>query len=435
MRRTSFFAYAFLATAGLAASVAPTSLPLAATRFETPPVFSARRVLPKSLRTSPYYTVEDRVGLDHFQYVFKLNTHWGPFTVQGFDLLRLRAHEMAATAKLDAVLGGTAFAKSAGKTALKPLNTARDLVTAPRKTLRNTVRGVGHVFADIKSSWKATDPHRAGLIASITGGAAARRRLAYDFGVDPHTSFPPLSAELTRLATASAVGDTAANAGLSFVTGGAGIAISVGGTSSSLRQALRNKTTADLEYAGRQELHAMGVKKPLLDAFYRNPNLSPTDKAIIVEALQSLGPATNRSLFIASASRVKTAAMGFTWRHQAELIAAYAKRIAPVEGFVRLGGMPMLKTARGIVGILPADYLYWAPSLAALIQKANQERKAGGLKGRARLWLVGRTSRDAAAHLRALGWSVEPHADRLVEPPAKKPPHRIAPHQAQPHHG
>jgi hypothetical protein len=99
----------------------------------------------------------------------------------------------------------------AGATALRPLSTAKDLVIEPGKTI---------------------------------GGATARRKLAFNLGVDPNSSFSPLSDELTRVATASAVGETGANVGLAFVTGRAGIAISVGGTSQQLRTMLRDKTAA-----------------------------------------------------------------------------------------------------------------------------------------------------------------------------------------------
>src|SRR6476659_10145195 len=72
------------------------------------------------------------------------------------------------------------------------------------------------------------EPGRHGRFAHRSG-SKARRKLAYDLGIDPYTTFEPLNAELTRVASASAVGETGVNIGLAFVTGGAGIAISVGG--------------------------------------------------------------------------------------------------------------------------------------------------------------------------------------------------------------
>ena len=189
--------------------------------------------------------------------------------------MRVRAREMAATAELEKIDSAGTLVNAAGRTALKPLATAKDLVTAPGRTIGDTVKGVGNLFGSVDASMAATDPNKDGVVASVTGGATARRKLAFDFGVDPNTSFPPLGEELTRLATANAIGETSTNAGLAFVTGGAGIAISVGGTSRTLRLALRDKTAAQLEKEGRQLLASMGMAGAAANRFYANPNLSP----------------------------------------------------------------------------------------------------------------------------------------------------------------
>jgi hypothetical protein len=313
---------------------------------------------------------------------------------------------MAATAELEKIDSAGTLVNAAGRTALKPLNTAKDLVSAPGKTIGDTFRGVGNLFGSVDASMAATDPHKEGVIASVTGGATARRKLAFDFGVDPNTSFPPLDDELTRLATANAIGETTTNAGLAFVTGGAGIAISVGGTSQTLRLALRDKTAAQLEKEGRQLLAAMGISAPAMDAFYANPNLSPTDKAIIVYALQNLGGTSGREIFITGAANAQSIEMGFFYRRQAELIAAFDKKVAPVTAFVRMGAAPMLQTGKGTVSILPVDYLYWSPPLEGLVSGAR-----GG-----EIWITGRASQGATSQLAALGWSVVPKAgSRLGE--------------------
>ena len=373
----------------------------AAGPYEQPPSFTAAQVLPSNLINSPDYTIGNQVGLDNFQYVFEVETRWGTYAVKGSDLMRVRAREIAATAALEQSDSAGTLVNAAGRTALKPLATAKDLVTAPGRTIGDTVRGVGNLFGSVDAAMGATDPHKEKVIASVTGGATARRKLAFDFGVDPNTSFPPLHDELTRLATANAIGETTTNAGLAFVTGGAGIAISVGGTSRTLRLALRNKTAAQLEKEGRQLLAAMGVPGAATEAFYANPNLSPTDKAIIVAALTNLGSTAGREIFIAGASNAQSIEMGFFYRRQAELIADYDEKIAPVTAFVRLGGAPMLQTGKGAVSILPVDYLYWSPALEALVAGAGR----GG-----QMWITGRASEKALAQLAALGWTLVPKA-------------------------
>ena len=303
--------------------------------FEQPPSFSAAEVLPPNLLHRRYYRLDERVGLENSQYVFRVHTIWGSLVIRGSDLLRVRAREMAATARLERVSGPETATMSAVSTALKPVETAKDLITTPVQTVGDTVRGVGHIFGSANAAMNAADPHKEGIIASVTGSSAARRKLAFDLGVDPNTSFPPLSKQLTRLATASAFGETGANVGLSFIAGPAGIAIGATGTSNSLREALRDKTAAELERDGRQVLARIGVAKATIETFYANAILTPTDKAIIVKALESLHRAGGCSIFVASAARARTINMGYFYRRQAELIASYAKRIAPVQRFVR----------------------------------------------------------------------------------------------------
>ena len=378
--------------------------------FEQPPSFSAAEVLPPNLLHSRYYRLDERVGLENSQYVFRVHTIWGSLVIRGSDLLRVRAREMAATARLERVSGPETATMSAVSTALKPVETAKDLITTPVQTVGDTVRGVGHIFGSANAAMNAADPHKEGIIASVTGSSAARRKLAFDLGVDPNTSFPPLSKQLTRLATASAFGETGANVGLSFIAGPAGIAIGATGTSNSLREALRDKTAAELERDGRQVLARIGVAKATIETFYANAILTPTDKAIIVKALESLHRAGGCSIFVASAARARTINMGYFYRRQAELIASYAKRIAPVQRFVRLGGTPMLQTSKGTVSLLPVDYLIWTPQLADLATGANRDR---GGQGVGEIWIAGKASPMASAKLAELGWTVVPNAAQL----------------------
>jgi hypothetical protein len=371
--------------------------------YERAPSFTAREVLPASLLNSSYYTVQNQVGVENYQYVFNVNTQWGTFRIVGTTLLRVRAREMEATAKLQEIGGAETLVDAAGRTALKPLGTAKGLVTQPGKTIGDTFKGVGNLFGSVGAAMKATDPRKEGLIASVTGGAEARRKLAFDLGVDPYTSFKPLSEELTRLATASAIGNTGVNVGVGFVTGGVGIAISATSTSQKLREALRDKTAAQLEQQGREFLTAMGVSKGAQDAFYANANLTPTDKAVIVVALKTLGTVSGREIYVQTAAGASSVEMAFYYRRQAELIARYNQKVTPVTGFVRAGRAPMIETGRGTVAILPVDYLYWSAPIESLASD-----------GRGQMWITGRASKLATAQLAAKGWTLTPKVgDRL----------------------
>ena len=375
-----------------------------AAQYERAPTFTAREVLPSSLLNSPYYKVQNSVGVENYQYVFNVDTQWGAFRIVGTTLLRVRAREMQAATKLAEIGGAGTLVDAAGATALKPLGTAKGLITAPAKTIGDTVKGVGNFFGGIRAGMQATDPRKEGLIASVTGGAAARRKLAFDLSVDPYTSFKPLDEQLTRLATASAIGNTGVNVGLSFVTGGASIAISATSTSQKLREALRDKTAAQLEKQGREFLTAMGVSEAAQDAFYANPNLTPTDKAVIVVALQTLGTVGGREIYVQTASGASSIEMAFYYRRQSELIANYNKKVAPVTGFIQAGRAPMVQTARGTVSILPVDYLYWSAPIESLASD-----------GRGDMWLTGKASKIATSQLAARGWKLTPNVGKRLD--------------------
>src|SRR6476620_3664452 len=105
------------------------------------------------------------------------------------DRLRVRLREITATEKLEEVNGAETAVKSAGRTALAPLNTAKDLVTRPAQTIGDTARGVGNIFGTARATMNATDPHGDRIIASVTGGASARRKQAFNLGVDRNMNY------------------------------------------------------------------------------------------------------------------------------------------------------------------------------------------------------------------------------------------------------
>ncbi|MGB6440160.1 MAG: hypothetical protein WBE89_12705, partial [Methyloceanibacter sp.] len=143
-------------------------------QYEGAPTFSAAQAIQGVPFHGADYSISDRVPVENFQYVFSVNTKWGPLRVKGSDLLRVRLREITATEKLEEVKGAETAVKSAGTTALAPLNTAKDLVTQPAQTIGDTVRGVGHIFGTAQATMNATDPHGDRIIASVTGGASAR---------------------------------------------------------------------------------------------------------------------------------------------------------------------------------------------------------------------------------------------------------------------
>jgi hypothetical protein len=76
-------AFAYLG-AGLAAGLAclPTT-PISARGYESPPTFSAAKVLPPDVLQSPYHKIVGPVTVQGFLNVYQMQTKYGTFTVLG----------------------------------------------------------------------------------------------------------------------------------------------------------------------------------------------------------------------------------------------------------------------------------------------------------------------------------------------------------------
>ena len=70
---------------------------------------------------------------------------------------------------------------------------------------------------------------------SLLGVSDTQRELAVELDVDPYTDFPPLAQRFKQMAGAMASGGLPIKAGLSFVPGGIGIAVSSVATVSDAR--------------------------------------------------------------------------------------------------------------------------------------------------------------------------------------------------------
>ena len=383
-------------------------------RYERPPTFSPSRILPPELLRSPNHSVDGTVTNEGFINTYQMKTKFGTYTVESTDLLKIRVHEMAAAARLEEKSGTGTMLKAAGQTALKPLKTGKDLITKPGRTVKNTFRGVGRLFGRVGAGMAKTDSQGESTLGSLTGAGSARRKLAYEYGVDPYTKFEPLRQQLASLSAASALGGTATGVGFAFVTGGAGVAISVGSGSESLRATLRDKTAAELEETGRRQLAAMNVDQAGIDAFYRGQWLTPAQKAILLDALRRLGGVSNKSDFIHRANQATSDKVAFLVLRRTQMTAAYHERVAPLRSIVNLGDVPMALSSRNVVGIFPIDYLSWTKAFAGTVSAVNKGRKRLAGKPRVEMLITGTASKRAAANLKKNGWRLKQRAGPLI---------------------
>ncbi len=383
-------------------------------RYELPPTFSPSQALPLELQSSPNHTIDGPVTNDGFINTYQMKTRFGTYTVESTDLLKIRVHEIAAAAQLEEKSGTGTMLKAAGQTAMKPLKTGKDLVTKPGRTVKNTFKGVGRMFGRIGAGMNKTDSQGESTIGSLTGAGTAKRKLAYKYGVDPYTKFEPLRHRLAALSAASAVGGTATGVGFAFVTGGAGVAISVGSTSESLRATLRDKTAAELEEIGRRQLASLNVNQSSINGFYRSEWLTPAEKAILLDALNRLGGVGYRGDFLRRAAKANSHKEAFLVLRRAQMTAAYHERVTPVSTIITPGGVPMARTGRGLVGIFPIDHLSWTQAFAGTVSAVNKGRKRLDGSPRVEMLITGTASKRAVANLKKNGWRLSQRAGSQI---------------------
>ncbi len=228
--------------------------------------------------------------------IYTITTPYGEYTVQGDQMLRLRLSELAALHELEKIANSASYGKALVDAGLSPFRYTGRFITDPKKTVDDTFSGIGTMFgrihADISNMGKTPgDP-----ISGLLGVTDQKRKLASKVGVDPYTDFEPLDAKLSRLAQAAAAGGlTVSAAMLAVPVGWAGKIFGNLGTASSIQdvridELARDQTAAQIFDLNREKLSAMGADSELVEALLVNRNYTPIDMAVLVAALEGMGP-------------------------------------------------------------------------------------------------------------------------------------------------
>lgn len=369
------------------------------------------RHLPPAMRSGPYHTVEPlavRVGT---LYRYSLKTAHGTFSMLGTALLKVRIRELAALAAMGDTHTVGAFAKSLGASAAAPVRGAYGLLRRPGKTVRRAADSVKSSIQGIRDrlSGTARGYNPDGVFTRVSGVGEARRKTAIAYGIDPYTRFLPVRERLTRLARAQAAGRLTTRVGFAFAPGVAGIGISVGSRVDSLRRNLKDKSPRELNRLNGMALLELGVAQRAIDRFLANENLSPTDKTVIVAALGEVKGALEIGLFVEHAATAGGPDAAFGFRQQAEMVAAYHRKVLKVRRFVDLENTVAFAVRDGrLIVLLPADHLPWLPPVSLRLQQMMSARNRVAPNASADLFTSGSVGREAMKHLRAAGWRVRP---------------------------
>jgi len=326
-------------------------------------------------------------------------------------------NELKALDQMERLKGTDVYMEALKKSATAPLKTAEGLVTKPIETTTGVVSGVGRWFSDVGRSVVSDDPHQAGVLKTATGQATTRRQFAYEFGVDPYSSFQPLQKALDEISMTAGAGGLTVKVAFAAIPGAAGTVVGLSGTADDMKSLVRDKSPAELNSINEKKLRQMGVPDSLTKVFLKNPNYGPQEETMLVGELSSMTGVKNSARFITAASLANEESVALFMRLRAQLMALYSSKVKAATSFVEANGVPLLKTKDGaIVGIFPLDHVAWTSALAAKEKAISEDiQKMQGVTGK-ELWITGTVDPVAQRALEDKGWKVHDRVqDRLLK--------------------
>ncbi len=389
---------------------------LGAAKYEAPSDKRASEVLPPNLRSGPHFKVQDRVAADGYMYRFTVNSDYGTFPVTGEYGLRKLIKEIQAIAALKKVSKGEAFVKGVSGKAQETVEFGANLVADPGNTLASVPKGVAKLFDNISTGLqKPSEPRRDSVGQQLLNVSDAKRKIAYDLGVDVYSSNRVLQNELESLSKAQALGSLGVSAAIPY-GGGTVVGISrMSQTAGEVNRLLRDESPSALRNLNERKLQAMGVDRSLTERFLNHTQLSPRHKTVIVASLEKLSGARGKDAFINFALQANDESSANVMQNMAEILAAFQQTVSPIQEIVA-PGIILARAGNGMVLIpFPLDYGVWTVRAEKVVKTTLASYKTPGRNpARFEFWVTGTVSPLARRQLEAQGIKVVEKVDRRI---------------------
>lgn len=387
--------------------------------FEMPPTLRASEILPAELLKGPNHKVDQRVTNDGYMNHYTVRSRFGEFNAVSTPKLRKRIDEIAALAAMEKVRGTSEFGDAVVKGGQAALEGAKHLVTNPVGTVTGAVSGIGKIFGRVEENLfgsKRSD-YEEGRLQSLIGYAEQKREYAAEFGVDAYSHNQVLQDELDDISWTGYTGELVPSLALAAVPGGAGVAVSVSQNADMLNDVFRSTAPVDLRKMNREKLEAMGVNEDVAELFIDNSVYTPREQTLLVTALDAMKGVKGRTAFVKTAILADNINVTYFRQRQAQMYAAYHKKVSPIASFVPVGKLSAGKLAGGtLVFVVPVDLLSWTEQMGAFIANADayidQNLKPSGTQ----VVLAGGATELARSKLKALGWTVTENGESQLLP-------------------
>jgi len=384
--------------------------------FEQPLVATAAELLPANIVKGPNHSVRSAVHNDGFLYIYDIDTKYGPLRAVSTPTLYKRISELNAMAGMEQLKGTTEFADGLKNQAGNFVKGGVGIVAHPVKSVSGAVSGVASIFKGVGGTMHyGKSDTESGRLSVISGFDKTKREYASEFDVDMYSRNKYLQDELTDISRAGFLGSSIVRLGGAAATGGAGIALTVTGTTQAMKDLLREKSAADLRVINADSLTAMGVGSDLVDLFLGNRNFTLTQQTAIVFALKSMSGTTNRAAFIKFAALTDNDDMAAFRRRQAEMYAGYSANIAPIATFESAAQVAVGRNQNNVaIFCAPLDYILWTQGLSNLAGSLTLGVDGmEGITGK-ELWLAGNASPATAEQMTKWGWNINERSNAAL---------------------
>jgi len=384
--------------------------------FSKPPItLSAARILPENLLEGENFKVEDRVLSDGLINTYKLNTDYGPLRVESTAELLTRISELNALVIMEEMDRKGVFGDALVSGVTGTVKGVGELVTSPIDTTKNIVKGTGQFISNIGQSIFSDDPDQDNVVKTALGYDAAKRKFAFEFGIDPYTDYDPVADRLGEVARAAVAGGLAPRAAMAAIDSPVVMAMQISGTAYGMMQLVRDNPPAKLREINRKKLQAMGVDDQLIEAFLDNYRYNPQEKTILVGELDTMKGVKGLDRFVGQAALATEETLALVFRVRAQMMAGYHLGVAPIARILNIDGVLSAQLKNGkLVLLVPVDYVFWTQPLANKVKSFEANiAKMEGISGK-ELWISGKFDNSARTNFEASGWQVKEDANTIL---------------------
>jgi hypothetical protein len=335
-------------------------------------------------------------------------------------MLRTRVIETQAIAALKDARQSEVFVDALKFQLLHPLQGLKILLTDPKRLGTSVGGGILEFLAMPGHASKLEGSDQEDSITKSTiGFSYLKRKLAFQFGVDPYSSNPELQDELNELAWIAFTADLAPQIGYVFMPASAIMWMTFSATrwTSYLDEQIRDNSPDDLRALNRKKLLNMGIGEENIHRFFLNGHYSPRHETIMTTALNELTGVDGREAFLAVAEEANSEDLVLFYQHVAEMMRGYHLHVGAVDRLLTLPRVPALYTKnKTLVVMLPVDYVFWTSRVASVAWALTTHVPTRPRVARREIWIAGNVSSRARQELELLGWTVYEQVSGKLNP-------------------